>query len=457
MEPAMSSPSSRRLVPSKYTLRLTTPRLLVGGFAAVMALGTLLLKLPASTQSGISWIDGFFVSVSAVSVTGLSTVDFPATFTSFGGAVVMGLIQVGGLGIMTLATLGALVVGNRVGFRSILSLREELGTIDSPRNTLKLVGQIAAFTLVLELVGAVLLSVGFLRRGLGLGEGLFQGVFHAIMAFCNAGFATLPDGDLLPYAGDPLVVVTLSVLIILGGLGFPVMANFYRYRSMRRFTLHSKLVLVTTAALLALGIASVAALEWTNPATLGGNPIGTRSLMALFQGVTPRTAGFSTVDYASMREPTLLLQTGLMFVGTAPTSTGGGVRITTLALLFLLILSLVRGGGQVRAFGRALPQALIAKAFVVLALSTLLVVAGTLALMVSDGLSLLPAMFEVTSAFGTAGLSLGVTPELSPFGKILIAVVMFLGRVGPITILVALAARQRPPLYKLPEEDIAIG
>jgi trk system potassium uptake protein len=449
--------SSRRLVPLRYTLRLTTPRLLVGAFAAVMALGTLLLKLPASTQDGISWIDAFFVSVSAVSVTGLSTVDFPATFTTFGSAVVMGLIQVGGLGIMTLATLGALVVGNRVGFRSILSLREELGTIDSPRNTLTLVGRIAAFTLVLELVGAVLLSVGFLRRGLGFGEGIFQGIFHAIMAFCNAGFATLPDGDLFPYAGDPLVVVTLSVLIILGGLGFPVMANLYRYRSMRRLTLHSKLVLVTTAALLALGVASVAALEWTNPATLGGNPIGARSLMALFQGVTPRTAGFSTVDYASMREPTLLLQTGLMFVGTAPTSTGGGVRITTLALLFLLILSLVRGGGQVTAFRRALPQALIAKAFVVLALSTLLVVAGTLALMVSDELSLLPAMFEVTSAFGTAGLSLGVTPGLSPFGKTLIAVVMFLGRVGPITILVALAARQRPPLYKLPEEDIAIG
>ena len=200
----------------------------------------------------------------------------------------------------------------------------------------------------------------------------------------------------------------------------------------------------------------MAALEWTNPATLGGNPIGTRSLMALFQGVTPRTAGFSTVDYASMREPTLLLQTGLMFVGTAPTSTGGGVRITTLARLFLLILSVVRGG-QVRAFGRALPQALIVKAFVVLALSTLLVVAGTLALMVSEGLSLLPAMFEVTSAFGTAGLSLGVTPELSPFGKTVSAAVMFLGRVEPITILVSLAARQRPPLYKLPEEDIAIG
>ena len=358
---------------------------------------------------------------------------------------------------MTLATLGALIVGNRVGFRNILSVREELGTIDSPRNTLRLVGQIAAFTLLLELAGAVLLAVGFLRRGLGIGEGIFQGVFHTIMAFCNAGFTALPSGDLASYAGDPLVVITLSALIVLGGLGFPVMVNLYRYRSMRRLTLHSKLVLITTAVLLAMGVASVAALEWTNPSTLGGNPVGTRSLMALFQGVTPRTAGFATVDYSAMREPTLLVQTGLMFVGTAPTSTGGGVRVTTLALVFLLILSLFRGGGQVRAFGRALPQALIAKAFVVLALSTLLVITGTIALMVSDGLSLLPAMFEVTSAFGTTGLSLGVTPELSPFGKVLVAAVMFLGRVGPMTILLSLAARQGPPLYKVPEEDIAIG
>lgn len=448
---------SRRLVPLGYSLRLTTPRLLVGGFALVMALGTLLLKLPAATQSGISWIDALFVSVSAVSVTGLSPVDFPATFTPFGGVVVMVLIQVGGLGIMTLTTLGALVVGSRVGFKDLLSLREELGTVDSPRNTLTLVGQIAAITFSVEFVGAVLLSAGFLWRGLRIDEGIFQGVFHAIMAFCNAGFATLPNGDLIPYAGDPLVVTTLAVLIVLGGLGFPVLANLYRYRSVRRLTLHSKLVLITTAALLALGVLSVAAFEWTNPATLGGNSVQDRSLMALFQGVTPRTAGFSTVDYAQMRESTLLLQSGLMFVGTAPTSTGGGVRVTTLALIFLVILTLFRGGGQVRAFGRALPQDLISRAFAVLALSTLLVVSGTLALMVSDGLSLLPAMFEVTSAFGTAGLSMGVTPELSTFGKVLIAAVMFFGRIGPITIVVALAVRQSAPRYRLPEEDIAIG
>lgn len=402
-------------------------------------------------------MDAFFVSVSAASVTGLSTVDFPETFTRFGDVVVMVLIQLGGLGIMTFTTAGALLVGRRVGFRGLLTVREELGNVESPRNTLRLVGQIAGITFLVELVGAAALGFGFVRGGLGLSEGVFQGFFHAIMAFCNSGFATLPDGDLFPYAGDPVIVVTLVAVIVLGGFGFPVLINLYGYRRTRRLTLHSKLVLITTAALLLVGVLSVAALEWTNPATLGGEPLGTRVLMSLFQGVTPRTAGFSTVDYAEMREPTLLVQIGLMFVGTAPTSTGGGVKVTTLALLFLVVLTQVRGEEEIIAFGRRLPRGLIQKTLAVLSLSTLLVLAATLALMVSDGLALLEALFEIVSAFGTVGLTLDVTPELSTFGKLLVAGVMFLGRVGPITLVVALAARQRTRDYTYPQEDIAIG
>jgi len=422
-----------------------------------MVLGTFLLKLPASTYGGVSWVDALFVSVSAASVTGLSSVDFPATFTHFGSTVVMILIQVGGLGIMTLTTLGALLVGRRVGFRDLLAVREELGSIDSPRNTGRLIGQIAGITLLVEAFGAVVLAFGFIRGGLGYGDGLFQAVFHAVMAFCNAGFPNLPDGDLVPYAGDPAVNLALVALIILGGLGFPVLVNLYHYRQARRLTLHSKLVLVTTVVLVLIGVSSVALLEWTNPATLGGNPIGTRLWMALFQGVTPRTAGFSTVDYARMYDSTLLLQIALMFIGAAPTSTGGGVRVTTLALLFLVVLAQARGQEEVSAFGRRVPRQLIQKALVVLTLSALLVFVAALALMVSDGLSLLPAMFEATSAFGTVGLSLNVTPELSTFGKLLVAGVMFLGRIGPITLILALSARQKAKGYVFPQEDIAIG
>jgi trk system potassium uptake protein TrkH len=422
-----------------------------------MGFGTLLLKLPASTYGGISWVDALFVSVSAVSVTGLSSVEYSATFTTFGSTVVMLLIQVGGLGIMTFTTLGALLVGRRVGFRDLLAAREELGNTDSPRNTLRLIGQIAGITLLVELSGAVVLAIGFIRGGLGFGYGLFQAVFHAVMAFCNSGFATLPDGDLAPYAGDPAVNLALVALIILGGLGFPVLVNLFRYRRTRRLTLHSKLVLLTTAALVLIGALSVALFEWNNPATLGGTPVGTRLWMSLFQGVTPRTAGFSTVDYSQMREPTLFLQVGLMFIGTAPTSTGGGVKVTTLALLVLVVLAQTRGQEEVSAFGRRVPRQLVQKALAVLSLSALLVISATLALMVSEDLRLLPALFEVTSAFGTVGLSLDVTQELSPFGKLLIAGVMFLGRVGPITLILALSARQKPKGYVYPQEDIAIG
>ena len=437
--------------------RNSTPRLITAGFLGLMALGTLFLKLPASTEGGISWVDAVFVSVSASSVTGLSTVTFPTTFTAFGETVVMLLIQLGGLGIMTFTTLAAVLVGQRVGFRDLLAVREQLESIDSPRNTLRLVVQIARITLLVELAGAVALSIGFLLHGLGAGEAIFQGLFHTVMAFCNSGFATLPNGDLLPYAGDWLVSGTLAALIILGGLGFPVLVNLFTYRKMRRLTLHSKLVLITSAALIAVGVLGVAVLEWTNPATLGGESLNSRLAMSVFQGITPRTAGFSTVDYAQMREPTLVVQTALMFIGTAPTSTGGGIKVTTLALVVLIIVAQARGQDRIGAFGRELPRPLIGRALTILAMASVLIFVSTLALMISDSLALLPALFEVTSAFGTVGLTLDVTPHLSVFGKVLVSCLMFLGRVGPITMVLALAQRQRPIRYSYPTEEIAIG
>ena len=437
--------------------RFSTPRLLVYGFVALMALGTGLLKLPASTESGISWVDAFFVSVSCGSVTGLSTVTIPTTFTPFGQVVMMVLVQLGGLGIMTVATIAALLVGQRVGFRGLLAVREEMDNVDSLRNTFRLLGQIAAITFAVELVGAVALGVGFFRRGMGLGESAFLGLFHSVMAFCNAGFTTLPGEGLLPYAGDWVIVGTLVAVITLGGLGFPVLVDLYRYRAGRRLSVHSRLVLISSGALLAIGVLSVALMEWTNPATLGGETTSTRAAMSVFQGVTPRTAGFATVDYAQMRDPTLVVQALLMFIGTAPTSTGGGVKVTTVALVFLIVASQVRGQDRITLFWRELPRELVAKALAVLALSSVLIVLGTLTIMISDSLKLLPALFEITSAFGTTGLSLDVTPNLSGFGKVLVAAIMFLGRVGPITFIIAMTARQRAPRYKYPQEDIAIG
>ncbi|MGH3107601.1 MAG: TrkH family potassium uptake protein [Rubrobacter sp.] len=437
--------------------RLSASRLIVYGLIALVGGGTALLKLPWATTDGISLVNAFFVAVSCSTVTGLSTVAIPETFTHFGELVMMVLMQLGGLGIMTVTTLAALLVGQRVGFRRLVAVSEETENAGSPRNTLRLVFQIARITFIVELLGAVALSIGFVQAGLGLGEGVFQGIFHAIMAFCNAGFATLPGDDLIPYAGNWLIVVTLVCVITLGGLGFPVLVDLYHYRQSPRLSVHSRVVLITSSALVVFGVLSVAVMEWTNPHTLGGESMSTKAAMSLFQGVTPRTAGFQTVSYPEMREPTLLVQTVLMFIGTAPTSTGGGIKVTTLALVILIVAAQVRGQERITLFWRTLPGPLISRALSVLAVASLLVLLSTLALMVSEGLELLPALFEVTSAFGTVGLSLDVTPHLSTFGKILISVVMFLGRVGPITFIVALAARQRTPHYRYPEEEIAIG
>jgi trk system potassium uptake protein len=437
--------------------RLSAPRLIVYGFFALEGAGTATLMLPWSTMDDISLVNAFFVATSCVTVTGLTTVDVPGTFTHFGQVVMMVLIQLGGLGIMTVTTLAALLIGQRVGFRRLLTVQEETENAGSPRNTLRLLFQIARITFAVELLGAVALSIGFIGVGLGVREGIFQGVFHAIMAFCNAGFPTIPGGDLVPYAGNWLIIGALVAVITLGGLGFPVLVDLYNYREDRRLSVHSRVVLITSAVLVVVGVLSVASFEWTNPNTLGGQSFNSKAAMSLFQGVTPRTAGFSTVSYPEMRDPTLLVQVVLMFIGTAPTSTGGGIKVTTLALIVLIVVAQVRGQENITLFWRTLPRALVSRALSILALASLLVLMSTLALMISDGLDLLPALFEVTSAFGTVGLSLDTTPNLSTFGKLLIAFLMFLGRVGPITFIVALAARQRPPRYKYPEEEIAIG
>ncbi len=438
--------------------RLSAPRLIVLAFAALVLIGTLLLKIPAA-NNGISWMDAFFESVSAVTVTGLQAVVPAEDFTPLGQAILAGLIQLGGLGIMTLATVGALLIGRRMGFRDLLVVREELASPDSPRNVLRLVGQVALITILVEAVGVVILTVRFAVAGHGVGS-LGLGLFHSIAAFCNAGFDIF-EGGMATYAGDWTVNLTLIYLIIAGGLGFPVLVNLYYYRRVRRLTLQSKLVLITSAVLLVVGVLSVALLEWTNPRTLGGEPLGTKVLMSLFQGVSPRTAGFATVTYSEMHDPTLMVQMALMFIGTAPVSTGGGIKVTTVALLFLILLSQVRGHEDISAFGRRIPRSLIAKSVTVMTLSTLLVVGAALALMISAEVSLLTSLFEITSAFGTVGLSLGpgygLATELGPFGKILLALVMFAGRVGPITLAVALSERDKPRRYSYPEEEIAIG
>lgn len=437
--------------------RISAPRLILLAFASFILLGTVLLKLPLSHYGGISWLDAFFESASAVTVTGLQVVTPAKDFTPFGQGVLVVLIQVGGLGVMTVTTAATLIMGQRLGFRALLVVREEMESPGSPRNILRLVGQVAIITFVIEAIGTILLAVDFLTRGFELLDAIGYAIFHSVSAFCNAGFDIF-EREVAYYASDVVLNLVFVALIIAGGLGFPVLVNLYYYLSIRRLTLHSKLVLIPTAVLLVIGILSVAVLEWTNPATLGGEPLGTKILESLFQGTTPRTAGFSTVNYEDLRDSTLAIQIVLMFIGVGPASTGGGIKVTTVALIFLILLSQVRGQEDVSAFGRRIPRSFIARSLSVSALAALLIVCGAVALIVSDGIRLLPAVFEVTSALGTVGLSIGdTTKELGVFGKLLIVFLMFVGRLGPITLFLALNERTRPKRYSYPEEEIAVG
>ncbi len=304
--------------------RLTANRLIILAFAGAVLVGTVLLKLPASTSGpGVSWLDALFEATSAVTVTGLQVAPPYANFTTFGQGILAVLIQAGGLGIVTATTMGMILVGGHLGFKGLMAASEEASLPGGPGNLLRLARNIALATFALELAGAAVLTVYLVTTGRDLPAALGHAVFHSISAFCNAGFSTFPQG-LSAYAGSLTVNLLFVSLIVAGGLGFPVLVNLYRYPRVRRLSLHSKLVLTMYAVLLPAGVLSFAALEWNHAQTLGGEPLLTRLLESLFQGVTPRTAGFTTVTYSDLYGPTLVTQIVLMFIGAAPASTGGG-------------------------------------------------------------------------------------------------------------------------------------
>ena len=436
--------------------RLSGTRLIALGFAGFILLGTLLLKLPEA-NTGITWIDALFEATSAVTVTGLQVVDPATDFTTFGQGIIASLIQVGGLGIMTVTTTVALLLGRKLGFRQARTVQQEMESPGSPRSILTLLGRVALFTAALEAIGAAILATRFYFGNYDLAGAIGYGVFHSISAFCNAGFDIFKPSLGTLYAGDLVVNAVFIVLIVLGGLGFPVLVNLYSYPRTRRFTLHSKIVLITSAVLIVFGAGSVAVLEWTNPATLGGDPLGKKLLESLFQGVTPRTAGFSTLDYPDMRHSTLLLQIVLMFIGAAPASTGGGIKVTTLALIFLIFVAQARGTEEISVFHRQIPTSLVAKTLSVFALSAFLVILATVVLIATENKGLLQAVFHVTSALGTVGLNLFSSAKLTFSGKLLTIFLMFAGRLGPITLILALSEQARTRNYSYPEEEIAIG
>lgn len=438
--------------------RLTHPaQFVVTGFAAAVAVGTGLLLLPVSAAGGGSTglLDALFTATSAVCVTGLVTVDTATHWSGFGQAAILGMIQVGGFGIMTLATLLGLLVSHRMGLRTRLVTVAETRSLGMGDVRNVLVG-IARTSLLFEAAGALVLAVRF-ATGYDepVGRALWLGLFHSVSAFNNAGFGLFSD-NLVGFSTDPWISLPVSVLVVAGGLGFPVLFELRRaWRRPRRWSLHTKVVLSGSAALLALGVLGFLALEWGN--TLADLDVRGKLVAGVFQGVQPRTAGFNSVDTAALNPETWLLTDLLMFIGGGSAGTAGGIKVTTFAVLLFVVVSEVRGDREVHAFGRRVPREAQRQALAVALLSAVLVGAATGTLLLLTPFSLDQVLFEVVSAFATVGLSTGITAKVGDGGQLVLTALMFLGRLGPITLASALALRGRPRLYELPLERPIIG
>jgi trk system potassium uptake protein len=434
-------------------------QLIVFAFAVGILVGAALLLLPVATAGDerASVTTALFTSTSALCVTGLVVVDTPTYWSSFGHVVILGLIQVGGIGIMTLASLLALLVARRLGLRTRLIAQAETAAPEL-QDVRRLVFGVVVLSLCFEAVAALLLTLRFwITYDMSFGSALWHGVFHSISAFNNAGFALWSD-SLVQFVTDGWISLTVIGAIIAGGLGFPVWIELRRrILSPRFWTLHTKLTLTLTGSLLVLGFVAVAAFEWSNSATLGPLDTPGKLLASFFQSATPRTAGFNTIDYGSVQQETLFVTDILMFIGGGSASTAGGIKVTTFALLFLMVWSEVRGDPNVTAFSRRVPAHAQRQAFSVAFIATVAVAAGTLALMSVSDSPFREVLFEAVSAFGTVGLSTGVTADWGEFARIVLIVLMFLGRTGPYTLAVALALRERKRLYDFPEERPLIG
>ncbi|MDT0342917.1 TrkH family potassium uptake protein [Streptomyces litchfieldiae] len=439
-------------------------RMVAIAFGITVVIGTTLLALPVATTDGTSapLLTALFTATSAVCVTGLVVVDTGTYWSGFGEGVILALIQVGGFGIMALASLLALLMAGKLRLRMTLSLQAETKSsgIGDVRSVLR---RVALITLTVEAVTATILTLRlFLGRGEPFDRSLYYGVFHAVSAFNNAGFGLYAD-SLVGYAEDPWVMLPVAGAVILGGIGFPVIIELLRHRSRRRTTgrvgwsLHLKLTLLTTAVLLVAGTAMTLLLEWSNRGTLGPLGVGGKALGAFFHSAMSRTAGFNATDIAAMEPATLLGTCALMFIGGGSGGTAGGIKVTTFAVLGVAILAEVRGEPSSGIFGRKLAPHVLRQALTVALLGVGLVMASSIALLAMVDARADLVLFETVSAFGTVGLSAGLTYDLPAAAELILIMLMFIGRVGPITLVSALALRERRRRYQLPEERPIIG
>ncbi|WP_225217646.1 TrkH family potassium uptake protein [Sporosarcina gallistercoris] len=433
--------------------RVTPPILIAGSFLITIFIGTLLLKLPFATTIPITWTNALFTATSATTVTGLSVFDIGSTLTLFGEIVLLTLIQIGGVGLMAFAVAILMILGRKVGMKNRIFLQESFSQ-QSLGGTVRFLRSILIFVFVTEGLAFIILSFFWVPE-FGLKQGLYYSLFHVISAFNNAGFSLFPD-NLMGFAGDFPVTLILSSLFIIGGLGFTVVMEVIAKQSPKQWSLHTKIMLAGTLTVNLIATFLLFVLEYHNMKTIGSMSIGDKVLTSYFQAVTPRTAGFNMVAMGDMENSSLLLTLLLMFIGGGSASTASGIKLTTFIVIVVATLAYFRGMTEPHLFKRTIKSEIIFRSLAIAAVSSMLVFTAFFLLTITETLPFLPLLLETMSAFGTVGLSVGITGNLSPIGEWILCAVMFLGRIGPLT-LFFLLIRPKKESFKYSYDRVHTG
>ncbi len=436
--------------------KLSPAQFLVLGYLFVITIGTFLLMLPqaSTTRGSIGFLTALFTATSATCVTGLIVVNTSTAFTVFGQVVIMALIQVGGLGIMTMSTLIALILGKKISLKERILIQEDLNQFKIS-GLLRLIQYVIALTLTIQGIGAIFLFIR-LRYDYSIFRSIYFSIFHAISAFNNAGF-DLFGTSLEGYFGDPIINLTIISLIVLGGLGFAVIVELLGWEGKKKFSLQTKLVLTVTGLLTIVSFAIIFVLETGNLNTIADASLGDKIISSFFLSITPRTAGFNTIPTGSLRSTTLFFIVIAMFIGASPGSTGGGIKTTTFGLIVVTAFNKIKNKKDIEFYKRRVDYEVVFKALTIILLALMIVLMMTFILTITEDGQFLEILFEVVSAFGTVGLSTGITGELTSIGRVLIIITMFLGRVGPLTLALALGQKVKHGKYRYPEEKIMVG
>lgn len=434
-------------------IKLSPPQVLIFVFVVLIFVGTGLLKLPFSTTGGITWVDALFTATSAMTVTGLVVVDTGEAFTLFGEIVIVSLIQLGGLGIMTFAVLIFMVLGRKIGMKHRLLVQQATNQT-SIGGVVKLVKNILIFSLAVETIGFIFLAARWIPE-MGWRAGAYASFFHSISAFNNAGFS-IWSNSLMDYVGDPIVNIVISFLFIVGGIGFTVLNDLIRSKTFREMALHSKVMLTGTVVINLIAMFTFFILEYHNPQTLANLSLGDKLWGSYFQAVTTRTAGFNSVDISGIGIDTAFFMFVLMFIGAGSTSTGGGIKLTTAFVIIMAVITFLRGKSDPVIYGRTIRKHIVLKALAITIISIMIVYSTIFVLVLTEDRTFIEIAFEVISAFGTVGLSMGITGDLSTIGRIAIIFIMFLGKLGPLTLAFSLAQPDRTNI-RYPDEDLFTG